>query len=154
MRQETTQFIQACRVGTIGGFVFLAVGLFLWIVRDDLWGPILAMIGISNVLACKQEALAARHGAGPYMEQQRRPWENDPDAWKQGAADEARHEAGFFERRRQARDAKRRARAADDDAALQAEVDRVLDRVNEVGLDGLTAREKKILQRASKRRRP
>jgi hypothetical protein len=32
-------------------------------------------------------------------------------------------------------------------------VDRILDRLNEVGLDGLSPKERKILQRASKRRR-
>ena len=144
----------AVRIGTIAGFIFVVVGITLWIVRDDLWGPVLAMIGISNILACKQEKLAALHGPGPYMSADvRAPWESDPEAWKQSGDAQEAHEPGFFEKRRAARDERRRAKEAEDDAALDKEVDRVLDRVNEVGIDGLTAAERKILDRASKRRR-
>ena len=56
----------AVRVGTVGAIALMAVGLWLWIVRDDLWGPILALIGFSNLLACRQERVAAIHGASPY----------------------------------------------------------------------------------------
>lgn len=144
----------AVRIGTIAGFVFVLVGLTLWIVRDDLWGPILAMIGISNIMACKQEKLAALHGPGPYMSADiRAPWESDPDAWKQSGSAQESHEPGFFEKRRAARAERKRAQQVEHDAALDAEVDRVLDRLNEVGIDGLSAKERKILDRASKRRK-
>ncbi|MDA1195823.1 MAG: site-2 protease family protein [Planctomycetota bacterium] len=144
----------AVRIGTVAGFVFIAVGIGLWIMRDDLSGTILACIGISNVLACKQERLAALSGPGPYMTANlRQPWESDPDGWKRGTRTESA-EPGFFERRRAAREAHQRERDDAADAALQGELDRVLDRVNEVGLDQLTAAERKILTRASKRRRP
>jgi Zn-dependent protease len=144
----------AVKVGLVGGVVFLGVGIFLWIVRDDLYGPILAMIGLANVMACRQEKLAALHGQGPYMSSApRQAWEGDPDGWKQGGGVQAPAKPGFFARRKSEGDAKRRKAAATQDTNLDAEVDRVLDRLNEVGIEGLSAAERKILDRASKRRR-
>lgn len=144
----------ACKVGTIGAIAFIAIGITLWILRDDLWGPILACIGISNLMACKQEKLATQHGQGPYMHGSNlEPWERDADAWKAGGEKQPSGEPGFFDKRKQARAAKREAEAAEQAASRDAEVDRILDRVNEVGLDGLSAKERKLLMQASKRRK-
>ena len=144
----------AVRVGMVAGVVFVAVGLGLWIVRDDLWGPILAFIGIANLSACKQERLAAEHGPGPYMAADPlQPWQADPEAWKRGASDDVPADPGRLDRWKATREERRRAQAAAEDRALDAEVDRVLDKVSAVGLQGLTAKERAILEQASKRNR-
>ncbi len=143
----------AVKIGTVAGFAFLIVGIGMWIVRDDLYGPILAMIGVANIMACKQEKLAALHGPGPYMTADvRQPWEGDSEAWKHGASEEDA-KPGLLARRRAAKAEARRAADEAANASLDADVDRILDRLNDVGLDGLSAKERKILQRASKRRR-
>ena len=78
----------------------------------------------------------ARYGAGPYDGGgQLEAWESDPDAWKRGGGTPKR--------------AKREKVVAPD----PADVDRVLDRVNEVGMSGLTRAERKILKRAAKSNR-
>ncbi len=48
---------------------------------------------------------------------------------------------------------KLKVRYADDDAELDAEADRVLDKVHREGLDSLTARERRVLERHSRRMR-
>ena len=50
---------RSLKVGTYGGWAFIVIGIVLWAMRGDLWGPILVAIGISNIMACKQETLAA-----------------------------------------------------------------------------------------------
>lgn len=147
----------ATKVGTIGAIVFIVVGIVMWVTPpEDFWGIILIMIGISNLMACKQERLAAQYTAGPYMTADpRQPWQADPDAWRHAAEDAAEDaaEASAKAEKRATKDAKRRARDEEADRALDVEVDRVLDRLNEVGLEGLTAKERKTLDKASKRRR-
>jgi Zn-dependent protease len=143
--------MRVTKIGMIGGWIFIVVGIAAWVIRDDLWGVILVAIGISNLMACKQERVAAQHSAGPYATSEpRQPWESDPEAWKRAAAGE---EDSRRSERSAAREAKRLEREAEAERAFAAEVDRVLDRVNEVGLDGLSAKERKILDKASKRRR-
>jgi Zn-dependent protease len=143
--------MRVTKIGMIGGWVFIVVGIAAWAIRDDLWGVILVAIGISNLLACKQERVAAQYSAGPYATSEpRKPWESDADGWKQAAAGE---EDGRAAERRAQREAKRLEREQEAERAFAAEVDRVLDRVNDVGLDGLSAKERKILDKASKRKR-
>ncbi len=143
----------AAKVGMFGGVAFIIVGIVLWVTPpEDYWGIILILIGISGLQACKQERMAALHSPGPYMESDpRQPWQADPEAWKHGADDA--EAASKRAARRAEKEAEKQRKDADADAALDEEVDRVLDRLNEVGLDGLTAKERKILDRASKRRR-
>ncbi len=142
----------AAKVGTIGAIAFIAVGIVLWVTPpEDLWGIILILIGISGLQACKRERMAAQHSAGPYMTNSPlQPWQTDADAWKQGGQS---HEPSRADLKRAARDQKKREREEQERLALDADVDRVLDRLNDVGLDGLTAKERKILEKASKRRR-
>lgn len=143
----------AARVGMAGGIVFLAVGIGMWIFRNDLWGPILAMIGVSNITACKREIAVAAYTAGPYMESiPRAPWEMDPDAWKRAAGGGEPSKPGAVARWKSKRAQKRREREAADEEAFEQELDRVLGRVSDVGLDGLTAKERAILKKASERR--
>ncbi len=141
----------SARVGQVGGVALVVYGLF----QEGLWASILVVIGITVFLACMQEIRAARYHAGPYAAAAREPWEDDPDAWRRPArgGEGGAAKPGFFARlgarRRAARASRERAAAAD----LAAQVDRVLDRLNEVGLDGLTREERRVLERASKVRR-
>ncbi|MDJ0521658.1 MAG: site-2 protease family protein [Planctomycetota bacterium] len=148
--------MRATKIGMVGGWLFIVVGIagvFGIIFSENLWGWILVAIGVSNLMACKQERVAAQYSAGPYATSEpRQPWESDPDAWKSAAA-EPDEDTGRRAEKRAAKEARRLEREAEAREALDAEVDRVLDRVNEVGLDGLTAKERKILDRAAKRRR-
>jgi Zn-dependent protease len=144
----------AVRVGTIGGIVFLVAGAVMLGVRGELWGPILIAIGISNIMACKQEKLSAQHSGGPYMSaENRQAWQTDPDAWKQQGGDVG-GSTRLWESEKDARKReKRRAREAAAEAAFEAELDRVLARVGEVGMDGLGRKDRAILEKASERRR-
>ena len=140
------------KVGIGGGVLLIVGGLF----TGALWGGILVAIGISNILACRQALVAARYQESPYGgPDYLAPWQTDPDGWKRGAsggghgggwsgggrvseiAGEKR--PGWFARRRER---KRR--------ELEAEVDRILAKITEVGMDGLSWREKRTLERASR----
>jgi Zn-dependent protease len=133
----------AARIGMVGA---VALGLF-GLVGGGLvggnWGAgILVAIAITNFMACRQAVLEARHTDGPYGEP-REPWEEDPDAWKRGAEPEEPPP------RVRAQTSSRRERAA----PAGEELDRLLDRVREVGLAGLTESERAALHRASEARR-
>lgn len=144
----------AARIGMAGGIAFLAIGIGMWLLREDLWGPILAVIGLSNLVTCKREIAVAAYTAGPYMESRpMAPWESDPDAWKQGGGGDVASRPGPIARWRAHRAARRREREAASHAAFEKEVDRILARVSEVGLEGLTAKERAVLKKASERRR-
>jgi len=146
--------LKATRIGSIGGWLFIVGGIVGYVVSDNLWGPILVAIGISNLLACKQERLAAQYTAGPYMTSTPlQPWQSDPEAWKQGDDSEASPRDLRKAEKAAAKEAARRETTAAQERAQDGDVDRVLDRLNEVGLEGLTAKERGILERASKRRR-
>lgn len=149
----------AARIGMAGAVVFMIVGVVLWIRdSDNLWGIVLFVIGLANLGACRREVRAMRDLSSPYGDgESLAPWQSDPEAWKQGGETDWRGEEssqpGFFARRKAQKEEARRRRAAQDDAALDADVDRVLDRLAQVGMEGLTAQERKILEQASKRRR-
>ena len=97
----------------------------------------------------------ARHALVYQQSVRREPWEQDPDAWKRGAASAAVDEPrpGWLARRRQARAEQKAAAQERRDRELDHQVDAVLERVSEVGMSGLTADEKAVLKRASERRR-
>jgi len=149
----------ACKIGLIGGALFIVAGIVLWFVSDDLWGMILVVIGISNIGACRAEIQAAKHTAGPYQTADvLAPWQSDPEAWKSGDSSDAwKAEAGSGPSRRELRRAERSEaqaqRSAASEADQDAEMDRVLARISEVGMGGLTKAERKVLDDASKRRR-
>lgn len=143
--------LRAAQVGTAGAVLFILFGIW----RPGIEGGFLIAIGISNLLACRREIAAARTGEGPYGEA-RQPWESDPEAWKRGfSADgaEDRVESRKAEklRLRQVLEAQM---AAEEKARFQAELDRLLLRVSEVGIAGLTPDERRALDRASEKLRP
>jgi Zn-dependent protease len=139
----------AVRVGYVG-----AVGIFIWgIVIGSFWGGILFAIAISNFLACRREMMAARHLPSPYGGGEiLAPWQEDSEAWKR-AATESQRQPGFFARRKARRAREREMKEVADQVALEKEVDRILARVSEVGMAGLTKTERETLLRASKAKR-
>ena len=142
----------ATTVGMIGGGLIV----FFALTRVDLESSIGVLLGLTCIFACLGERKRARY-AHVYHEARRDPWAMDPDAWKRGAgplADPRRkREPGRLRRWLQARDQRKAQQAAMKQAALDREVDAVLDRVNEVGMTGLTDAERAVLKRASQRRR-
>lgn len=148
----------ASRVGMVGAAGFVIYGF----VAGEEWGWILVAIGITNFLACRRERFTARHGAGPYTVQPRDPWQTDPDAWKGGRGAPAARSPGRsgrsgrvgpLARWRERRREKAGVRRHEDAERLRTEVDRILARVSEVGLGGLTRRERATLERVSRRAR-
>ncbi len=141
--------IIAAKIGMYGAVVMAVVGLVLPGMRSG----ILFAIGLTNFFACRAEIRGAKHGASPYdATVQYEAWQSDPDAWKQGG-DDGERKPGAIARWKQRRKEDTERREREDAASLEAEVDRVLERVSEVGMAGLTAKERSILERASKRRR-
>jgi len=139
----------ATTVGMIGGGLFIVLGLM----RKEVESAILIMIGLSNISACLNERRLARHVL-VYQQAMQDPWATDPDAWKRGAGPLAPPRRGhFFARWRRARAERKAQRAAEAAAAFDREVDQILERVHQVGMSGLTEREKSVLKRASQRRR-
>jgi Zn-dependent protease len=139
----------AAQVGLVGAVGFAVVGLFF----SGLEGGILLAIGITNFFACRQELVAARWTPGPYAHADpRQPWEADADAWKAGSADRTARPGPLARWRAGRREARAR-REAELGRVAAEELDRVLERVGEVGLAGLTAKERAVLDRASRERR-
>lgn len=135
----------------IGGAVVLLVTSLL---RPGLEGSISLVLALSCLTASLQERRVAQHVL-IYQQHRHDPWEVDGDAWKRGAdpgGGEARR-PGWFTRWRRARAEKRTAAAAAAAAELARDVDAALERVHQVGLGGLTERERQVLQRAAKQRR-
>jgi Zn-dependent protease len=97
----------------------------------------LAFAGIMMCLRLRQEA---RYTEGPYPEK-REAWQQDPDAWKYGTdgVDEPRP--------------RKRPPPPEPPEEPDPELDRLLDRVRDVGLAGLTERERAALKKASERHR-
>jgi Zn-dependent protease len=139
----------AARVGMVGAVLLALYGLFY----EGLYGTILVFIGISIFFACRRELVAARYQISPYggASASRAPWELDPEAWKQGGSDSSAPQAretspGRLERWRE----RRRARKKDEVERRKGDLDRVLARITEVGMDGLTKAERKTLEQASR----
>lgn len=135
----------AANVGLVGAVALGVLGLL----RGGAGGGLLLAIGITHLLACVQARREARHAEGPYGPA-RAPWEPDPEAWKQGAAgsDVAQVEPPPSWRQRRAAAARERAEQAE-----SGELDRLLARVSEVGLAGLTPRERERLAALGEARR-
>ncbi len=146
------------RLGVLGGIAFLAFGMS----RRGFDGTMLLLIGLTNLQASLREIRAARFGDGPYAPPSD-PWATDADAWKQGADPDERPSRRGFGTVLRRHDAPRppadrrlptplvpsTRSAADDDA----ELDRLLAKVGEVGLPSLSDVERATLQRISESRR-
>jgi Zn-dependent protease len=140
---------------TSGGFVGGGLLMLYALAGGRIESTICFLIGASCISACLFERRLARHVPiyGRFELQQ--PWQVDPEAWKRAAPGVLRQPArpGWFTRWRQQRLAATAAKRAAEQAALDQEVDAILARVHEVGMTGLSDREKAVLKRASERRR-
>jgi Zn-dependent protease len=133
----------AARIGMGGAVLMVVVGLFGLLGLDQVGRGLLVMLGVTSWFACRRAVLEARYTDGPYGPA-REPWEEDPDAWKQGSA---------LDEEEPARRPRRRARSPEPFAPGEEELDRLLDRVKAVGLAGLSEAERAALLRASEARR-
>jgi len=156
----------ATALGIVGGVVLIGMGLW----APGIYGTLSVFLGLTNIQACLHERVAARHvlvygDAGGDL---REPWQSDPDAWKRGADPFADNDSATstaappaarpgvlarLRRRLRGDPAVRAQREADEQRELDADLDRVLDRVNQVGMKGLSSAERRVLDRASQRRR-
>lgn len=141
----------ATSIGIGGAIVFGVLSL----VQPGLVSSLGLWMAFSCLTACLNERRVAQHVL-IYEQYRRDPWEVDGDAWKLGgdpraAASERR--PGWFARWRRERAEKKRAAAAAEAAQLARDVDAALERVHQVGLGGLTERERQVLQRAAKQQR-
>lgn len=142
----------ATAIGIGAGVLMILYGF----ASHGAFGSILVFIGISNIAACVDERRVARHSLiyGEVVDSAREAWQSDPDAWRRGedpfgGGGEAKPRPARRLDERQGTVVARRAPPDD----LDEQVDKVLERVHEVGLGGLTAAERKVLERASKRHR-
>ena len=159
----------AARVGAFGAIAILATAMSV----RGFGGTLLLFIGLSNLLACLRELAVVQFSEGPYGAPAD-PWATDPDAWKSGGpgGGDAPSRSGWFarwRRRRRARllprdDARPAAKTtvvleappaprAGRDEHDAAELDRLLEKVSEVGLAGLSDDERERLRRISEARR-
>ncbi len=103
---------------------------------------LLLMVAILNFLACEQERLLLASGAiGEDAGFQ------DPSPLGEGP--EIPKRMGWLARRRQARQEQEVRERVAREARLRAEVDLILDKINRVGMQGLTERERATLEEAS-----
>lgn len=132
-------------IGIFGGGLLALSSLM----QRGIGGSIGMLIGLMCIQASLHERMAARH-TQIYGGVQRHPWEGDPDAWKRGAhGGPPVRRSGPIARWR----ARRQEQQAERDRALDVEVDEILGRLHQVGMQGLSARDKALLKRASNRRR-
>lgn len=131
-------------VGFVGNGLYILVGVLAWFGGPDPVGLgrgafLLVWIGINGILACRRLRLMAKYGE---MEAAADPFQKVLHASKEATRKQEKEE----EKRRRAEAAAREERRR-----LQEEVDRLLDRVNEVGgIDHLPRRERRALERASR----
>lgn len=138
----------ACRIGIV-----FAIGIAAYGTRQTgFWSGVLIVIAINNVLACVREMAAARHTDGPYQPVD--PWSSDGEEWKRGVSPERHAEIASEVLGAPPLPRRIAVRSAEDDA----ELDRLLDRVREVGIARLSGAERERLAALSAlaggRRRP
>jgi Zn-dependent protease len=125
----------ACRVG-----ILAAIGIAAWGLRTGgFGGGILVVIGLNNIFSCMREMTAARHSDGPYGAAD--PWATDGDEWKRGVPPERHAEIAAEVIGRPLPPSSRRRTAAQAE-----ELDRLLARVSEVGIAGLSPAERERLR--------
>ena len=160
----------ACRVGIVGNVLIAAYALS----RHGVLGSIGFFIGVNGVMVCLREMMAARFSDGPYAPSDDAPWAPDPDAWKVGSRavprDEALRHRGLHRLpggltpgagRRDEGPAEAEAPVGTGQTATataeappdEETLDRLLARVSEVGLAGLSPDERATLTRISQSRR-
>jgi len=147
--------ILATSVG-IGGAVLMGLyGLSI----EGARGTFFLFLAFANVQACFQERMAARTHSVYGGVARGRGFEPHHEAWRSGndtsgtVEDVHEKKPGPLARWRSRRAADQAERALRRANELEQEVDRVLARVHEVGMSGLTDQERAVLRRASERRR-
>jgi Zn-dependent protease len=149
----------AAGLGLLGGLALVLYGVR----TGELFGGVLAVIGLTNLFAC----IEMRRDPGPLRDptddrEPRDVWQVDPDAWRTGAElfpferDTTDAQPPMLTRTRNRTTALMDSEPTgrDDGAAeLDAQLDRVLVRIHEIGLPNLTDAEREILQRASRKLR-
>jgi Zn-dependent protease len=143
----------AARAGEVGGVLIALYALW----QGGIYGGLTLAVGISVFLGARRERTLLRWGVPPYASE---AWGggdpySDDQSWRGGGARgrEARSRPGLLRRWLLARRARAGLRRATEAAAFDAEVDRILDRVKDVGLAGLTRSERVTLERASRAKR-
>ena len=98
---------------------------------------ILLLIGILNFVACEQERKLVASGLGG----------GEDEPWSAGGPPP--QELSWLERRRQAGEARRLQEREARERKLRDRVDGILDKINRVGMQGLSEEERSILKEAS-----
>ncbi len=144
--------IIAATIGKVASVLFILGGIF-WVAEYWL---IWIMIGISNFMVCQQELMLARE-ENPYGQPTFAYGGFEGAYGGYSATDETDDEReprrGPIRRFLDARAERARVREAIDEAELKANVDDLLRKVSEVGMDGLTDEERRFLEKASDRYR-
>ena len=142
-------------VGIAGAVLMALYGVS----TEGVRGTFFLFLAFTNLQACLQERAAARHHPVYGGAARLGGYQPDPDAWRSGhgpfaAVEEERERSpGPLARWQMRRAADQLARTTRRDSELEQEVDRVLARLHEVGMTGLTEKERDVLRRASERRR-
>ena len=137
-------------VAALGGAVLIGV---IGLTRGGLWAGVMLAIALSCYFACHQAKKLAQWSDGPYGPK-REAWEENPDWWKGSELPTATEpEVQPMDERRRQKAERRRRGEREKQAAIDAELDRILVRINSVGLKGLSAAERAVLRRASKDQR-
>ena len=160
----------ACRVGVVGNVLIAAYALS----RHGVLGSIGFFIGVNGVMVCLREMMAARFSDGPYGPSDFAPWATDPEAWRAGSRAVPRDEALRHRGLHRLPGGPTPGTGRRDDPSEEAEapsehgqtatataeappdeetLDRLLARVSEVGLAGLSPDERATLTRISQSRR-
>jgi stage IV sporulation protein FB len=144
--------------------ILAAVGVILQSPADgllgSLGGPLLFVIGVTNLFACRELMQEARWGDGPYGEQ-REPWHASIPQASWSMEDPTPAEPVRVPDRRERRTtaqpqqtARRREAARAAQRPLQERIDELLDKINEVGgIEKLSESERRELSDASEKLR-
>ena len=129
-----------------------AVLLFMWgvilVSTRGAGGLLLALIAANCFMMCMQvHRMLKAEGPWGFAE------EDEPDWAASARMDPEERKPGFLERRREARQQKRARAEAEAAAAMERQVDEILAKISREGKDSLTAREKRILERATAAKR-
>lgn len=145
----------ATSVGIAGAVLMGLYGLSI----EGTRGTLFLFLAFANVQACLQERMAARthsvYGGTARLggfEPDHAAWREGRDPWG-GPPEVVEKAPGPLERWQKRRVADQAERSMRKETELEREVDRVLARVHEVGMSGLTDQERDVLRRASERRR-
>ncbi len=140
-------YIRSMEIATGTGMIgAIAVGLFGLFVEESM---LLLMIAVFGYMTCRQTRLVLREQGAVGMGE----FGYDFGGGYGGFHDDVERQPGFFERRRM----KRAAQEAERERQLREEreqlVESILKKVSDSGLHSLTARERRILEEETKRKR-